>query len=104
MLWTALIAPISSLLGTWQKNRAEATNARHEANLERIRSSNMSLKDEIVLAVWCWPFVSGFIPYFRPNTIEAFTFINTLPDWYVGGFIAISLAVFGVDKIPKFKR
>jgi len=104
MAWTALIAPIAGLLGTWQKNRREIADARHQANLERIRSHSSSWKDELIVILWGYPVVSAFIPPLHDNTIAAFAFMHTLPNWFIGGWIAISLAVFGVDKVAKFKK
>lgn len=102
--WTVLVSPVAGAINTWQKNRAESNQARHEANLARIKDWNSSWKDEIILILWGWPVVSAFIPYFQDNTMAAFAFMHTLPSWYIGGWIAISLAVFGADKVAKFKK
>lgn len=104
MWWTALINPVGEAIKTWQKNRSEAGQARHEANMARIKDHSTSWKDEIVLLVWSYPVVSAFIPPLQENTSQAFLYMQDLPEWYLGGFIAISLAVYGVNKVARFKR
>jgi len=104
MWWTALIAPISKIVGTWQEKRAQVNDAKHEANLARIKDASSSWKDEILLLMWGYPVTAAFIPPLHENTVKAFEFIHDLPSWYVGGWLAISLAIFGVDKVAKFKR
>ena len=33
-----------------------------------------------------------------------FDYLEKLPEWYVGGFITVTFAVFGVDKLFAYKK
>lgn len=101
---TSLIAPVSNMVGKWQENRAQVSQAKHEAKLERIKSMDNDHKDEFLLGIWSAPFLAAFIPGLQPYAFKAFDFLSQLPGWYLGAWVAISLSVFGVDKIMKVKK
>jgi hypothetical protein len=100
---TALISPVTSVIGNWQERRKQVVQTRHEARLERIRAQKGDWKDEFLLVIWSAPLLCSFIPSLQENAFRAFRYISELPDWYMGGWVAISLAVFGVDKIMKLR-
>lgn len=100
---TTLVGPVSTMVATWQERRAEVSQAKHETRLERIKSQRGDLKDEFLLVIWSAPLLCAFIPALQDNAFAAFDYMAKLPDWYMGGWVAISLAIFGVDKIMKVK-
>ena len=100
----SLVAPVSSAVGKWQDRKAQVSAAKHEAKLERIKAMDNDHKDEFLLGIWSAPFLCVFIPGLQPYAFEAFEFLSNLPQWYLGAWIAISLSVFGVDKIMKIKK
>ena len=108
-MWTALtslIAPVANVIGKWQDRKAQVSAAKHEAKLERIRAQAGDWKDELLVIIWSYPMVSIFVPvdFIQQSTFEGLERVGQLPDWYLGGWIAISLAVFGADKILKIKK
>jgi len=101
---TTLIGPVSSMVGKWQERRAQVSVAKHEANLKRIEAQKGDWKDEFLIIIWSAPLMCAFIPPLQDNAFRAFEYMEKLPPWYMGGWVAISLAVFGVDKLMKVKR
>jgi hypothetical protein len=104
MWWSALIGPISGALSKWQEQRGEVKAARHTATIARIEAGESSWKDEYLVIIWSYPVISGFIPGLQDSTMAGFTFMAGLPPWYVGGWVTISLSVFGLTKIMDIKR
>lgn len=103
-LLTALIGPISGAFSKWQDKRGEVKAAQHDATIARIKAGESSWKDEYLVIIWSYPIISGFIPYLQDSTMRGFEFMTGLPPWYVGGWVTISLSVFGITKIMNIKR
>ena len=107
MSWmTALataIGPVSNMVSQWQERRSQVAQASHEAKLERIRAQKNDWKDEFLLIVWSTPILISFVPPLQDSAFKAFDYMKELPEWYMGGWVAISLAVFGVNKFMKVK-
>lgn len=100
---TVLTGPVANMVGSWQARRAQVSVAKHEANLKRIEQQKGDWKDEFLIIIWSAPLLCAFIPALQDNAFRAFEYMSKLPDWYMGGWVAISLAVFGIDKVLKFK-
>jgi len=58
----------------WQERRKKEVDAKHELRLA------------------------------RENTTESLQFIAGLPPWISGGFLTISLAIYGLDKMIRIKK
>lgn len=101
---STLVSPVANAIGKYQERKAQVVQAKHEAKLERIRLQPNDYKDEWLLAIWSTPILCCFIPPLQPYAFQAFGFIAELPQWYIGGWVAISLSVFGVDKLMKIKK
>jgi hypothetical protein len=103
---TAAIGPVANAVGKWQERRSQVAQAKHESKLERIRNLSSDWKDEWLIIIWSYPMISMFIPIdaIQQATFDAMDKIGLLPEWFVGGWVAISLAIFGVDKLIKVKR
>ena len=84
--------------------RQEAKDARlasdqkfkQEWSMAYVRAQATSYKDEIVLAVFLWPFVGVFIPVVQDHVLTGFTYLAKVPYWWVGLSVAISLAIYGI--------
>ena len=103
---TALVGPVANAVSTWQSRKAQVAHAKHEAKLERIRSQAGDWKDEFLIVLWSYPMISIFLPFdvIQQSALDGLEKVGQLPQWYLGGWIAISLAVFGADKILKIKK
>lgn len=100
ILATAAINWISG----WFENRAEVGKAKAAATAERVKTHLAGWSDEFLVLVWSYPFISVFIPFLAPYTKQGFENLALLPEWYVAGFITITFAVFGIDKLFAYKR
>lgn len=98
-----LLKSVASWVGGFFENRAEMAKAKTAAKIENVNAHLSGYSDEFLLIVWSYPFISVFVPALRGHTFSAFESMGLLPDWYIGGFVAISFSVFGIDKIFKFK-
>lgn len=105
MGWLTALSTLLPLGTEWLKQRGEKAQAKHEADLERIRSSaterTESWKDEAILVIVAYPLVSVFVPGLRQHTIDSLQYLAELPDWLVWTWVAIVTAVYGVAEIPK---
>lgn len=86
----------------WWATRQESDKLKAVASVERSKSAMAGWSDEYLLFVWSLPFIMVFTPW-HDIASRGFERLATLPDWYVGGFISISFAVFGIDKIFKWR-
>lgn len=101
-----LIGPVAGAIGKWQDRRAQVAQAKHEATIERIKAQRGDWKDEFVLVVVFYPFISMFVPWkaMQQHTFDAFSRIDDLPAWYVGIYAGVCMAVFGIQSIPKLRK
>ena len=106
-MWQALIAPVSNLVGTFLKNKAEEKQAIHQSKIKRIEAdadwetlqadaSKSSWKDEWFAVILSLPLIGAFIPSMVPYVQEGFTVLSQMPDYYkafLGGAIAASFGL-----------
>src|SRR6056300_520846 len=121
---TALIGPISQLAGTWLEGKVEKTKAetgakvakaRAEAtimekkatgeidwDLEAIKGSQSSWKDEWLVILFSVPLILAFIPGMEGVVQNGFEQLERMPDWYQYSLGVIVAASFGVRSAAKF--
>jgi hypothetical protein len=88
----------------WQERRKQENIARHEARIEALKRHERDWKDDYVLIIFSYPPVSMFIPGLRDHTVESMTSLAALPQWFTGTLVAIVMAIYGFQKIPKLKK
>jgi hypothetical protein len=94
---------LGGTLKDWLADKREIGKKKAEANIETSKNSMLGWSDEYLILVWSYPFISLFIPSLREKTEGAFSQLGILPDWYIAGFLSITFAVFGIDKLFKWK-
>ena len=121
---TALIGPIASLAGTWleghvetgkaktaaevAKKKAEAivyerkANAEIDWDLEAIKGSASSWKDEWLVILFSVPLILAFIPGMEGVVANGFEQLKSMPEWYQYSLGVIVAASFGVRSATKF--
>ena len=97
-----LLSLFSGTFTQWFKSKQERDGISSLAKIERSKNAMAGYSDEFLLLVWAMPIVMIFTPYYEIAS-RGFDRLAILPDWYVGGFISISFAVFGIDKIFKWR-
>lgn len=78
-----------------QRKAAEQAHV-HTWETMYVKMQQNSYKDEIVLAVFLWPFVGVFIPVVQDYVLTGFDYLAKVPYWWVGLAVAISLAIYGI--------
>jgi hypothetical protein len=119
-----LIGPISQLAGTWLEGKVEKTKAETGAkvakakaeatimekkatgeidwDLEAIKGSQSSWKDEWLVILFSVPLVLAFIPGMEGIVANGFAQLEAMPQWYQYSLGVIVAASFGVRSAAKF--
>ena len=104
MPWQLIASFIGGTLSDYFKNKGEIAREKEKARIRNVTEGIPGFSDDIMRIVWSAPFVGVFLPGGQETVIRGFEAIQHLPDWYIGGFISISFATFGIDKIFKWRR
>ena len=118
-MWSAIISGVTSLATDYMSERKQKAaskarieyarteaqiaqiqkSAETEANydLEAMRQTQYSLKDEFALLIVTFPFIGAFLPWTQPYVEQGWTFLSekTPPEyWFLfSGAIAASLGI-----------
>lgn len=65
-------------------------------DMEAMRQSQFSWKDEALMIILFAPFISAFVPFLQPYIKQGFAIIATLPLWYQLSLVGIIAASFGL--------
>ena len=125
-MFQALIGPIASLAGSFlegqvSKQKAKATLAQTEAEakaeimktaathdskweLIMAKSTQSSVKDEIVTVVVLIPVILVFIPGMEEVVKNGFERLNELPEWYTYLLFLTISAALGIKGVDKFRK
>ena len=96
-----------SLLGgtfkDWVGSKSKVAEVKAIAKAQNAGKGISGWSDEYLVLVWSYPLIAAFVPELQPSVAAGFEYMDKLPEWYVGGFISISFAVFGIDKVFRWK-
>ena len=118
-MWSAIISGVTSLASDYMSERKQKAqskarveyarteaqiaqiqkSAETEANydMEAMRQTQYSLKDEFALLIVTFPFIGAFLPWTQPYVEQGWTFLSekTPPEyWFLfSGAIAASLGI-----------
>ncbi len=127
-MWGTIISGVTGIAGDFMAQRrakseskARIAEARVEAEIQQIQTTaqavtdydiqalketRYSLKDEVALAVVIMPFIGSFLPWTQEYVKEGFVFLQQhAPDWYsyifcgaIAASMGIRWAVSGIGK------
>ena len=119
----ALIGPIANLAGTFLQGQLEKTKANNEVkvatakakaavlqkqatgeiewDIEAIKGSTGSWKDEWLTILFSIPLMLAFIPGMEEVVTNGFLQLSRMPDWYQYSLGVIVAASFGVRSASK---
>ena len=119
-----LVGPITQLAGTWLEGKVEKTKAETGAkvakakaeaiimekkatgeidwDLEAIKGSQNSWKDEWLVILFSVPLILAFIPGMEDVVSHGFQQLEQMPEWYQYSLGVIVAASFGVRSASKF--
>lgn len=119
MIWSAITNVIGGVAGTYMETRqikatakAKIETAKVEAEVKRIelsatterdydlealRQTQYSYKDEVALVVVLAPFVGSFLPWTQDTVAEGWRHLSEhAPDWYTYAFLGAIGASMGI--------
>ena len=124
MIWGALISPLANLASTFLEGRLATSKAINEVkvaeakakatimqkqatgeidwDLEAIKGSQNSWKDEWLVILFSIPLILAFIPGGEEIVQNGFTQLEKMPEWYQYSLGVIIAASFGVRGATKF--
>jgi hypothetical protein len=94
---------VGGTLKDWLAGRQRIAEAKATARVEAVRNGIPGYSDEFLVLVWAYPFIAQFVPQLADSAAAGLQAAAALPDWYIGGFISISFAVFGIDKLFRWR-
>jgi hypothetical protein len=100
----ALFKVAGPLVSGFLENRQKVSAAKAELKVQRLTNGIPGYSDEFLIIIWSAPFILSFIPGLQGYAALGFEHLEKLPEWYVGGFITVTFAVFGVDKLFAYKK
>jgi len=104
-MWKLLFKAVPELFKSWidlkkAKHTAEAARAMKSVeveadwDLEALRNSKYSLKDEVIMTIWYSPLVIAWFD--SEMAMDWINFVQELPVWYQIGLFGIMAASFGL--------
>lgn len=120
------LTPLASLATTWLEGTVEKSRAKTHAevalknaeaivyekkatadidwDLEAIKASNNSWKDEWLVILFSIPMIMAFIPGLEGVVARGFEQLDMMPDWYQYSLGVIIAASFGIRSASKLFR
>ncbi len=120
------LSPLASLATTWLEGRVEKSKAKTAAevalknaeaivyekkataeidwDLEAIKGSQNSWKDEWIVILFSIPMIMAFIPGLEGVVANGFEQLELMPDWYQYSLGVIVAASFGIRSATKIFR
>ena len=104
--WQLITGLLGGLGGLkeWFTKKADIAERKAVARIENVSKGIPGYSDEYLVLVWSYPAVASFVPALQPSITQGLAHFQQLPDWYVAGFISISFAVFGIDKLFRWRQ
>lgn len=103
-----MLSMVLSLVGgtfqNWLSGRQEIEQKKAVARIENVGKGIPGYSDEFLIFVWSYPSIACFVPFLEESARRGIENFNAMPEWYQLGFITISMAVFGIDKVFRFKK
>ena len=123
-MWGAIISGVTSLASSYMDNRKvkaehkskieqarlnaeinrieKAAKSDQDYDIEALRQTRYSWKDEYVLVILTLPFIGSFIPNIQDYVLKGWEYINKAPDWYQWSFMGAVSASLGIRCAFKF--
>ena len=120
------LTPLASLATTWLEGTVEKSKAKTHAevalknaeaivyekkatadidwDLEAIKASNNSWKDEWLVILFSIPMIMAFIPGLEGVVARGFEQLDMMPDWYQYSLGVIIAASFGIRSASRLFR
>jgi hypothetical protein len=84
------------------KRIERAAEADADYDLEALRQTQYSWKDEYIVIVLTAPFIASFIPGVQHHVLAGWEYVQQAPDWYQYSFMGAVAASLGIRWAFKF--
>ncbi len=98
-----LVSLLGGTIKDWLQSRSEIATEKAKARARAVSEGIPGWSDEYLVFIWSFPFVACFVPGLDQIATAGIERFNDLPEWYQGGFFTVTAAVFGIDKLVKWK-
>ena len=102
--WSLIANLVGGTFNKYVTKKGEIADKKAVARIENVSKGISGYSDEYLVLIWSYPVVASFVPYLQDSVDAGMEYLTALPEWYIGGFMAISFAVFGIDKIFRYKK
>lgn len=103
-MWGALLSVMGGTFSRWVDTQSEIAETKAKARAESVRNGIPGWSDEYLVFIVTFPFIAGFVPGLDQVAQSGIENFSNMPEWYQGIFGTVVLAVFGLDKVIKWKR
>jgi hypothetical protein len=102
-MWTGLVGTLATIFGGWVDRKSRVAEANAAAQIENAGKviEQSGWKDEFVVLIWSMPAIMAFIPGLQSYSEKGFKNLATAPEWYIVGWVSISLAIYGIKPATK---
>ena len=96
-----LVGIAANALSAWWSRRQRVTEAKAQAEIDNAAAvvSAAGWKDEYIVVIWSMPAIMSFVPGLAPYAVQGFESLKQAPEWYLVGWVGISMAVFGLKPV-----
>lgn len=100
---TPVISIVGGLLTSWLDRRGRVKEAETKATIENAGKviDTAGWKDEFVVLIWSIPAIMAFVPGMNEHVTAGFVNLREAPEWYILGWVGISMAVYGIKPATK---
>lgn len=102
--WQLLGSVFGGSIKDYFKSKSAIAEKKAVARIENVSKGIPGYSDEFLILVWSYPAIASFVPALQSTVVVGMANFNALPEWYVAGFMSVSFAVFGIDKLFRFKK
>lgn len=103
-MWGALMSILGGTFSRWVDAQSEIAEIEAKARADSVSNGIPGWSDNYLVVVVSFPFIAGFIPGLDQVAANGIANFEAMPEWYQGIFGTVVLAVFGLDKVIKWKQ
>lgn len=98
-----IVGVVAGIFNSWLDRRGRVKEAETQAQIENAGKviENSGWKDEYIVLIWSMPAIMAFIPGAQEFSEKGFENLAEAPEWYIIGWVSISLAIYGLKPATK---
>ena len=102
-MFTTIFTGVASIVSSWINRKQRIAEAKTQAEIENAGKiiDRAGWKDEFIVIVWSAPAIMAFVPGGQKYVEKGFEHLAQAPEWYLAGWLSISLAIYGLKPATK---